>query len=61
MGGRNATKRTASGGKGARTRARDAGPTTKAGLYRRAKKQHVPNRSKRSKRQLVNALRSGTR
>jgi hypothetical protein len=58
MGGRNATKRTARGRKGAQTRAREAGRATKAQLYRQAKRRHVPNRSKMSKRQLANALRA---
>jgi hypothetical protein len=56
MGGRNATRTTASGRKAARSRARDGGPT-KAQLYQRAKRQGISGRSKMSKRQLENALR----
>jgi hypothetical protein len=56
MGGRNATRTTASGRKAARSRARDGGPT-KAQLYQRAKRQGIAGRSKMSKRQLENALR----
>jgi hypothetical protein len=59
MGGKNATRRTASGRKAAATRSRRAGGgMTKQDLYRRAKAKHIPGRSKMSKRQLENALRS---
>jgi hypothetical protein len=54
-GGKNARRRTTSGKRAARSRVRK-GPT-KAQLYRRAKKEHVPNRSKMTKTQLENALR----
>ncbi|HEY2835284.1 MAG TPA: DUF6496 domain-containing protein [Rhizomicrobium sp.] len=53
-GGKNARRRTAAGKRAARTRVR--GGATKAELYRRAKKQHIPNRSKMTKTQLENAL-----
>jgi Family of unknown function (DUF6496) len=53
-GGKNARRRTAAGKRAARTRVR--GGPTKAELYRRAKKQHIPNRSKMTKTQLENAL-----
>ena len=53
-GGRNARRRTASGKRAARARVR--GGATKAQLYRQAKKQHIPNRSKMTKTQLENAL-----
>jgi hypothetical protein len=56
MGGKNATRLTKSGRKGARTRAREAGDATKADLYRRAKRQGIEGRSKMTKRQLQNAL-----
>ena len=56
MGGKNATRTTARGRKAARARARDGG-ATKEQLYRRAKAQDIPGRSKMSKRQLENALR----
>jgi hypothetical protein len=55
MGGRNATRLTAGGKKGARTRSRD-GAATKRELYQRAKRMGVEGRSKMSKRQLENAL-----
>jgi len=54
MGGKNATRTTARGRRAARTRARQ-GPT-KAELYERARKRHIPGRSKMSKQQLINAL-----
>ena len=56
MGGKNATHRTARGRRAARSRARHNGSATKAQLYRRAKAQHIPGRSKMTKRQLENAL-----
>jgi hypothetical protein len=56
QGGKNARHRTARGKKAARARAQDGGGKTKAELYRKAKRQHIPNRSKMSKRQLENAL-----
>src|SRR5689334_5314230 len=56
MGGDNATRLTASGMKGARTRSRDGGPTRDE-LYERAKSRGIEGRSKMSKRQLENALR----
>ena len=56
MGGRNATTRTKRGRKAARSRARNDGSVTKAQLYRRAKAQAIPGRSKMTKRQLENAL-----
>ena len=55
MGGKDARKTTARGRKAARARARN-GSATKQQLYRRAKAQHIPGRSKMSKRQLENAL-----
>jgi len=55
MGGQNATRLTASGKKGARTRSRDGG-ATKDELYERAKRMGIEGRSKMSKRQLENAL-----
>jgi hypothetical protein len=56
MGGKSATRTTARGRKGARTRAR-AGGQTKEQLYRRAKAKGIAGRSKMTKRQLENALR----
>jgi hypothetical protein len=56
MGGRNAKATTARGRKAARARARNGGHATKAQLYRRAKRAHIPGRSKMTKRQLENAL-----
>jgi hypothetical protein len=56
MGGKNATRTTVRGRKATRARARDGG-ATKEQLYRRAKAQDIPGRSKMSKRQLENALR----
>ena len=57
MGGRNATHRTASGSKAARSRARNGhNGATKQQLYRKAKAQHIPGRSRMTKRQLENAL-----
>ena len=53
-GGRNARKRTASGKRAARSRVQ--GGSSKAELYRRAKKARIPNRSKMTKTQLQNAL-----
>ena len=55
MGGKDARKTTARGRKAARTRARN-GSATKEQLYQRAKTQHIPGRSKMTKRQLENAL-----
>ena len=58
MGGRNAPRRTARGRKAANSRVRRAaGGATKAELYQRAKKRHIPGRSKMTKVQLANALR----
>ena len=54
QGGKNARHRTASGKRAARARVR--GGATKSELYQRAKKRHVPNRSKMTKTQLKNAL-----
>jgi hypothetical protein len=56
MGGKNARRTTARGSRAARARSR-AGSTTRAELYKQAKRQHIPGRSKMSKRQLENALR----
>lgn len=56
MGGRNATKRTSQGRRAGHSRSGDNGGTTKAELYRRAKKRSIPGRSKMSKQQLENAL-----
>lgn len=53
-GGKNATHRTAAGKRAAASRTR--GGATKAQLYKRAQKQHIPNRSKMTKTQLENAL-----
>jgi len=53
-GGKNARHRTQSGKRAARSRSR-GGPTKKE-LYARAKRQHIPNRSKMTKQQLINAL-----
>ena len=53
-GGRNARRRTAAGKRAARTRVQ--GGRTKAQLYKQAKRQHIPNRSKMTKTQLENAL-----
>jgi hypothetical protein len=53
-GGKNARHRTAAGKRAARARVR--GGATKQELYQRAKKQHIPNRSKMTKTQLENAL-----
>ena len=55
MGGKNATHRTARGRKAAWSRAHDGGPT-KDELYARAKREHIPGRSKMTKQQLENAL-----
>jgi hypothetical protein len=54
MGGKNASRTTASGRRAARTHAR-RGPT-KAALYARAKARHIAGRSKMTKQQLANAL-----
>ncbi|HWC62866.1 MAG TPA: DUF6496 domain-containing protein [Rhizomicrobium sp.] len=54
-GGENATKPTRRGKKAARARSRQDG-ATKAQLYQKAKREHIPNRSKMSKQQLENAL-----
>ena len=56
MGGENATHTTARGRRAARGRSRADG-ATRAELYARAKRRHIPGRSKMSKRQLENALR----
>jgi hypothetical protein len=56
MGGKNARRTTARGRRAARARSR-ADETTRAELYERAKRRHIPGRSKMSKRQLQNALR----
>src|SRR5262245_21892546 len=56
MGGRNASRTTARGRRAARTRSRADG-ATRAELYAKAKRLHIPGRSKMSKRQLKNALR----
>ena len=53
-GGKNARSRTAAGKRAARSRVR--GGPTKAGLYKKAKKRHIPERSKMTKKQLENAL-----
>jgi len=53
-GGKNARHRTAAGKRAARARVQ--GGPTKAQLYRQAKRQHIPNRSKMTKTQLENAL-----
>ena len=55
MGGKNAKHRTARGRKAAYSRAHDGG-TTKDALYQRARRKHIPGRSKMSKQQLANAL-----
>ena len=54
QGGKNARHRTAAGKRAARARVR--GGATKQELYQRAKKRHIPNRSKMTKTQLENAL-----
>jgi len=56
MGGENATHRTTSGKKAARTRAR-SGSATKDELYEKAKERHIEGRSKMTKQQLENVLR----
>jgi hypothetical protein len=56
MGGKNARRTTKSGSKAANSRARHAGGTTKAALYRRAQRAGIEGRSKMTKQQLVNAL-----
>jgi len=53
-GGKNARRRTAAGKRAARARVR--GGPTKAQLYKQAKRQDIPNRSKMTKTQLENAL-----
>ena len=55
-GGKNARHRTAAGKRAARARVQ--GGETKAQLYKRAKKADIPNRSKMTKTQLKNALKS---
>ena len=55
MGGHNATHRTARGRKAAWSRAHDGGPS-KHELYERAKREHIPGRSRMTKQQLENAL-----
>ena len=55
-GGKNARRLTAAGKRGARSRVR--GGPTKADLYKKAQKLHIPNRSKMTKTQLANALKS---
>ena len=54
QGGKNARHRTAAGRRAARARVR--GGATKQDLYARAKRRHIPNRSKMTKTQLENAL-----
>lgn len=54
MGGKNATHKTKAGEKAASARVR--GGKTKEQLYRQAKRQDIPNRSKMTKTQLENAL-----
>ena len=56
MGGKNARHRTARGRKVARSQSRNASSATKQQLYAQAKRRHIPNRSKMTKRQLLNAL-----
>ena len=56
MGGKNAARTTARGRRAIRSRSRGDG-ATRAELYAKAKRQHIPGRSKMSKRQLENALR----
>ena len=56
MGGKNARRRTARGRKVARSASRNASSATKQQLYAQAKRRHIPNRSKMTKRQLLNAL-----
>jgi hypothetical protein len=58
VGGKDARRRTASGRKAANSRARQAAGTTKAALYRRAKRAGIEGRSKMTKQQLANALRA---
>ncbi len=58
MRGRNARKPTAQGQKAARSRTRSSGGATRQELYAKAKKRGIAGRSKMSKRQLENALRS---
>ncbi|WP_315765590.1 MULTISPECIES: DUF6496 domain-containing protein [unclassified Bradyrhizobium] len=58
MRGRNARKPTAQGQKAARSRTRSSGGVTRQELYAKAKKRGIAGRSKMSKRQLENALRS---
>jgi len=58
MGGKNATRLTKAGAKGARTRARRDGDASKDELYARAKKRRVAGRSKVTKRQLENVVRA---
>lgn len=53
-GGKNALLRTAAGKRAARSRVR--GGKTKDQLYKKARKQHIPNRSKMTKTQLEKAL-----
>ena len=53
-GGKNARSRTKAGKRAARARVQ--GGASKAELYRRARKQDIPNRSKMTKTQLENAL-----
>jgi hypothetical protein len=55
-GGKNAHHRTAAGKRAARARVQ--GGETKAQLYKRAKRANIPNRSKMTKTQLKNALKS---
>jgi hypothetical protein len=53
-GGKNARSSTATGKRAARSRVR--GGPTRAQLYEKAKRRHIPNRSKMTKTQLENAL-----
>jgi hypothetical protein len=61
MGGRNATRTTASGRKAARTRSRNSGSETREQLAKTASRRGVVGRSKMSKRQLQNALSGAAR
>jgi hypothetical protein len=58
MGGKNARRLTRRGSKAANSRVRHAAGTTKAALYRRAKRAGIEGRSKMTKQQLANALRA---
>jgi len=56
MGGRNATKTTVRGRKGARARSRNGSGATREELYRHDKARSIPGRSRMTKRQLEYAL-----